>query len=247
MPKQAGIFKMRGTVDDATFYQSPDGLLVRKKSTLSAEKIATDPKFKRTRENNSEFSVAQANNKLIREAFNSIGLNAKDRRTTSRLFAVIMAAKKKDVVNARGFRNMIDGDMQLLKDFEFNTGTSISSVVKIPVDSAIDRMTGELTLDLPAYVPEELIIAPPTATHLKMVLAGAELDFANNQYEIVAQASTFIPWTNVETPALSLTAMLPAASVKPLFLAMGVEFYQEVSGQKYPLKDGGSNALKIDS
>jgi hypothetical protein len=36
-----------------------------------------------------------------------------------------------------------------------------------------------------------------------------------------------------------------AASTKPLFLALGVEFYQEVNGQMYPLKNGAYNPLAL--
>ena len=36
-----------------------------------------------------------------------------------------------------------------------------------------------------------------------------------------------------------------ANSTKPLFLALGVEFYQEINGQMYPLKNGAFNPLSI--
>lgn len=41
-----------------------------------------------------------------------------------------------------------------------------------------------------------------------------------------------------------------AASTKPLFLALGVEFYQQINGTMYPLKNGAFNPLsvaKVDS
>jgi hypothetical protein len=34
-------------------------------------------------------------------------------------------------------------------------------------------------------------------------------------------------------------------SAFPLFLVLGIEFYQEVNGEEHPLKNGSSNALSI--
>jgi hypothetical protein len=41
-----------------------------------------------------------------------------------------------------------------------------------------------------------------------------------------------------------LNAVTPN-SVSPLFLALGVEFFQEVNGQMYPLKNGTYNPLAL--
>ena len=47
------------------------------------------------------------------------------------------------------------------------------------------------------------------------------------------------------TVAIAQTNQVTAASTKPLFLALGIEFYQEVNGQMYPLKNGAFNPLSI--
>ncbi len=39
--------------------------------------------------------------------------------------------------------------------------------------------------------------------------------------------------------------MVTADSAKPLFRALGVEYYQEVNGQMYPLKNGSFNPLAL--
>jgi hypothetical protein len=38
---------------------------------------------------------------------------------------------------------------------------------------------------------------------------------------------------------------LSPGSQLPLFLVLGIEFYQEVNGEEYPLKNGSFNALSI--
>jgi len=44
---------------------------------------------------------------------------------------------------------------------------------------------------------------------------------------------------------INLANAVTAASTHPLFLALGIEFYQEVNGQMYPLKNGAFNALAL--
>jgi len=44
---------------------------------------------------------------------------------------------------------------------------------------------------------------------------------------------------------ITLTNALTAGSTSPLFLVLGVEFYQEVNGTFYPLNSGSYNALAI--
>jgi len=58
MAKQIGPNKFQGRIDNQVFYKSQDGFLVKGKGGASADRIANDPSFARTRENYSEFSAA---------------------------------------------------------------------------------------------------------------------------------------------------------------------------------------------
>jgi hypothetical protein len=46
-------------------------------------------------------------------------------------------------------------------------------------------------------------------------------------------------------PEIVLTQTVTPASTHPLFLAFGIEFYQEVNGNRYALRNGAFNALAI--
>lgn len=52
MAKQSGPIKVRGTVQGLTFYQLEGEYYVRKKSSLDAKRIKTDPAFANTRKEN---------------------------------------------------------------------------------------------------------------------------------------------------------------------------------------------------
>ncbi len=56
MAKQVGITPLEGTLGEYTFFKTQDSYMVRTRSGVSAERIATDPDFQRTRENNAEFA-----------------------------------------------------------------------------------------------------------------------------------------------------------------------------------------------
>jgi len=54
-----------------------------------------------------------------------------------------------------------------------------------------------------------------------------------------------LPWDFAETAVIDLANNVTANSTHPLFLAFGIEFYQDVNGVKYPLKNGAYNALAL--
>lgn len=52
-----------------------------------------------------------------------------------------------------------------------------------------------------------------------------------------------LPYDNAQAAAVNLTAALTANSTLPILQVVGVEFFQEVNGEMYPLKNGAFNAL----
>ncbi|MBA4283855.1 MAG: hypothetical protein C0432_06155, partial [Candidatus Puniceispirillum sp.] len=114
-----------------------------------------------------------------------------------------------------------------------------------PFVGAIDRATGEIKVDLEPFVPANMIAAPSGTTHFKIISAGAEIDFEADTFVEAHSETAILPWDAVATVAITHTNMVTPASIKPLFLALGVEFYQEVNGQMYPLKNGSYNPLAL--
>lgn len=245
MAKQKGIIKLDGTIGGITFYKSQDGYLAREKGGVSADKIANDPNFQRTRENGEEFGRAGKAGKLLRTAIRAMLQNASDSRMVSRLTAEMVKVIQEDVTNARGLRNVIDGEAELLEGFEFNISGKLGTTLYAPFTATIDRVAGTLTASIPAFVPLNMLAAPGGSTHFKIVSAGAEIDFENETFVMDAQATAVLPWDAAATAAINLVNTVTANSTHPLFLALGIEFYQEVNGQMYPLKNGAYNALAL--
>jgi hypothetical protein len=245
MAKQKSIIKLDGTIGGITFYKSQDGYLAREKGGVSGERIATDPNFQRTRENGAEFGRAGKAGKLLRNAIRGLLQNSSDSRMVSRLTTEMVKVIQEDAVNPRGLRNVIDGEAELLEGFEFNISGKLGTTLYAPYTSTIDRVTGTLSTSIPSFVPSNMIAAPGGATHFKIVSAGAEIDFEAETFIMDSSESGILPWDTTATAVLTLDNTVTANSTKPLFLALGIVFYQEVNSQMYPLKNGAYNPLAL--
>jgi len=245
MARQKGIIKLKGTIGDITFYKTQDGHLAREKGGIDASRIASDPAFQRTRENGSEFGRAGKAGKMLRTALRPLLINSADGRMVSRLTQAMMKVIQADLVSERGLRNVIDGEAELLFGFEFNIRGKLGTTLSAPFVATIDRVAGEIKVDLASFIPANMIAAPSGTTHYKIISGGAEIDFEAETYVIATSESAILPWDGTATAPINQVNSVTANSTKPLFLALGVEFYQEINGQMYPLKNGAFNPLSI--
>ena len=245
MAKLTGLIKLEGTIEDLTFYRTSDGYIARKNLPISAERIATDPAFIRTRENMAEFSRAGKGSKLLREAFYVQLKAASDKRTTSRLTKELMRVVKADAVNGRGLRNLVDGEKTLLEGFEFNATAKLGTTFFADYTPVINRVSGEATITVPAFVPVNSIVAPAGATHFRINSAAASFDFEADTYEVDSASSAALPLDGTATSPLTLTSSLAANSTGAILMVLGVEFFQVVNGTNYVLSNGAFNALTI--
>lgn len=245
MAEQRGLIKLKGTMGDITFYRTKEGYAAREKGGVDGSRIATDPAFQRTRENGAEFGRAGKAGKVLRTAFRPLLIHAKDKRMVGRLTKEMVLVIQADTINERGKRNVIDGEAELLNGFEFNALGTLGTSLFAPYQSSIDRIAGELTVDFEPFVPSNMVAAPPGTTHFKIISGGAAIDFENETYEAAISETAILPWTGASTLAISLVNSVSANSTHPLFLTLGITYYQEVNGFMYPMKNGSFNPLSI--
>jgi len=245
MGRQDSVIQLTGSVGNLSFYKSKDGYLARKKSGVTAERVKSDPKFARTRENMAEFTRSGQATKLLRTAFRSLLENMADGRVTGRLTREMMRVIQADQVNLRGQRNVNDGEAALMEGFEFNESGKLLKTFFAPFTATVDRAAGILLVDIPAFVPANMISWPEGATHIRLKAGGAAIDFAAASYAVTTSESAEIALGQQLQEALQLSHAVPAASASPLFLVFGIEFLQFVNGVQYPLKNGTFNAMAI--
>lgn len=245
MAKQKGIIKLKGTIGDITFYKTQDGYLAREKGGVDASRIANDPNFQRTRENGEEFGTAGKAGKMLRNSMRALLQNVADGRMVGRLTQEMVKVIQADITSVRGKRNVIDGEAELLEGFEFNIGSKLGTTLYAPFTAVIDRVAGTLIVNVPSFIPINMVAGPGGCTHFKLTSAGAAVDFENETFEVDTNETAQLPWDNIATAVINLANAVTANNTHPLFLALGIEFYQEVNGVKYSLKNGAFNALSL--
>jgi hypothetical protein len=245
MAKQRGVFKAEGLLDEFSFYKSVNGFMLRQKGGVSGDRIATDPAFERTRENQQEFGRAGRAGKILRNALRPILLHSKDRLLVSRMLREMMKVVKADAVSDRGQRNVLDGELELLEGFEFNEGGKLTQTLFAPFTTTVDRPSGSLSIQIPSFVPANMITAPGEATHYRIASAGGEIDFETGINSIATNNTNDVAIGSDASAAINHVFTVGAGSTLPLFLVLGISFSQQVNGKQYPLKSGNFNALRI--
>ncbi len=245
MARQESVIKFNGQMGGMSFYKTKAGFLVRTKGGVSATRIKNDPAFERTRENGAEFGRAGAAAKLLRTSLRVLLMHSADGRMSSRLTRSMVQVVRADSASPRGLRQVSPAAVGMLQGFEFNQDGKLSRTLFAPYTTGLDRVAGNIWVEIPAFVPGNRIAAPQGATHVKLVAAGVEVDFTTGQYGVNTSESALLELGSQNQPALQLDNAVTPGSDKPLFLAFGIEFYQEVNGQWYPLKNGAFNALSL--
>jgi hypothetical protein len=245
MARQKGIIKLKGTIGDISFYKTQDGHLAREKGGVDASRIASDPAFVRTRENGEEFGASAASGKLLRDAFRSMMMSASDNRVTSRLTKVMSDVKNFDIASVRGKRLVVNGigtpgGKALMKGFNFNKRSILGGVLFKPF--TVDGPTGEVNIN--NLVPINDIAFPTGATHVSLKTAFADIDFGGSLFDVQISATMNLPIDGTSTNVVLSPPAVPAGAGVKFYLIM-IEFFQEVNGVQYSLKNGAYNALCV--
>lgn len=245
MAKQTGLLKIKGTLDNVTFYKSKDGHIAKMKTSLDGERIKNDPSFARTRENGSEFGSIATSGKLFRDSLRNITVNVTDNKLLTRVTQVMAKIKNLDTTSIRGARNVGVGIANAtakaqLKGFEFNSGSFLASILYKPY--VLVPATGVITIA--GLTPANDIVFPAGATHVSLTGGYANLNFATG---VVDFKMTNVLNLAISAPSTAVTltpTAVPAGTGTKIYL-LKIEFFQLVNGVQYSLKNGSYNALRI--
>ncbi len=242
MAKQTGVITLKGPVGRLSFYKTRDGYLAREKGGVEKARIMNDPRFARTRENIREFTDNASSSKLFRDALRPVISKIGDKRLNLRITQALMKVLKSDEVNVRGDRRVKEGDWNLVKDMEMNSGSSLGSTLFFELQFNDSAAAWEVIL--PAFTPQDMIAVPGGATHYKISATGVGIDFDSGSRSLTGSAS---PVLSVLDPALSQTLTVDKAQLSGSHFAfvLSVEFIQIVNGVEYAINNGAHNAAKV--
>ena len=244
MARQESIILLRGPVGNLSFYKMNGEYFARKKSGVSGERIKSEPAYARTRENIAEFGQASTSSKLLRRAFRELVRTMADSRVTGRLTAAMLRVVKSDEVNLPGQRRVSDGKTALLKGFEFNKHCKLHERFRGPFSTSMDCATGAMSIEIPAFTPTTMILAPPGATHFRLVARGAAIAFDGENYSVATSESSEIPINQTPQQPLKLSLSV-SVSRHPMFLVLGMEFLQSIKNGTYSSLGKNTNAMAI--
>ena len=245
MAQQEGLIKLKGRIGDLTFFKTRNGFQAREKKGVDPKRIANDPSFQRTRENGAEFGRACTAGKVLRNVFKPLTAQLKDSGMSNRMMKELLKVIQADAVNERGLRQVLDDETEMLTGFEFNLNGSVASTISAPYAASIDRAEGTAKVSFLGFSAVDLIAKPLGATHFKLKLAVAAIDFESSFYEIDSQETATFLLSNKALDPIELKGAISPASTHPIFLLLGINFYQQVNGIDYALSNGTYNGLRI--
>ena len=243
MARQASFIKLKGRVGDLTFYKSGGEYLARTKGGVEGDRIRTDPRFERTRENGREFLRAVKAGKLLRDGFGEHIFLTADKGMSGRLTATLSKVVKSDPVSARGDRTVMGGNLGLIGGFEFNGGANLESIFFGRYTAQI--ASGEARVAIEAFNPALNIRKPEGATHAQLVMVTGSFNFDALASAVVHADSAPFALSEGSQAAVTLSAELPEVEQGTGIAMLGLAFWQEVNGQLYKLNNGAKNALRI--
>ena len=244
MGMQESLIQLKGRVGNVTFYKKKDGYAARKASGVDGNKVRNHPSYARTRENMAEFQQVMKTTKMFRAAFAEDIKVMADSRLTQRLSSLLHKLLRQDTVNGRGSRKILPATTVALEGFEFNQAASLTVALKIPFTPVLNRSTGSLSVDVPAFSPKQLVAKPDGATHFILTATAAELDITEQKFMSKTAQSPPIAVEEVQHDAISLANSIPG-STKPLLLAFGISFVQIINGISYPLKTSQHAVMQV--
>jgi hypothetical protein len=244
MAKQLSPFKIQGTIGNITYYKSGNEYYARQKASSSKSRVMKDPSFQGFRNQMAEFGRVARANKLLRTTFRNYLGPFTGVKLLTRLTQLMSQILQSDETTDRGNRTVMNGSLDYLKDFEFNQLNSIRDSLGYLLKTGIDRNSGKCWMDIPQLNPLNLKKVPPRATHFKVSLAAASLDFDANSSFLEEDASGILPLKAVVAPMKLFTRLKPAAN-NVIILVIAIDFFAEAGEKMNPAAAGKYNAVGI--
>lgn len=260
MSKQSSLITFTGKMGGISFYKTKDGShLARQAGGVTRERIMSDPRFERTRENMGEFAGMIRAVSSFTQMLNVVK-NFKDSTLRGKLSKVL----RNIMVQSDGLRGQrsitLSKGRDLFKDMELNTNQfGASFVAKVKPTHTAERT--KATIALTNLDVNQVITPPLNATHFTLVqLVGVVSDMVFDPVTKVYKAvdvehntlnevssTDYLPVRNSEPIAITLETTLdtaaPLTDSVTVVQCLGIIFYTKTGTAYYPLNQG--NAMKI--
>ena len=224
MARVHSLIKISGSLGDLTYFMREGKCFVRQRTSVDREQMATDPRFKRTREVMAEFGRAGKAGKLIRTALSDYFIHPPDARLSGRLTAELFKVIRGDQLSPVGSRTVSDGDIHVLEGFSFYK----KGLNGVYCEPSIDRQAGRILTKIIVNSHCHWRRMPASATHTRVAMIAVELDFEKNLFVTKSHMSSPLPFVSSGTELELLNMVTPHGKL-PLLLLVRTELLS-VSG-----------------
>jgi len=237
MARITSLIKFQGTLDGVTIDANGFAKMAAKSRTISSS---------RTKENNSEFTTAAKQGKVIRDALRV--LNVGDRYLSSRMFAAVRSGVALDETNERGKRILSNNEAKtVLKGFELNGNANFLSVAPIKINFTAGAT--ETAIDIKNLTDGDVtlkdLISPDGTTHAAAIAMAAIIDISP---EVLQVKDIIVVQSEIATrlePIVLTPLVYEAPTTEIVVIALAIKFYQQVSGEFYDLQNGAYDVARI--
>ena len=187
MAKVIAPFKVKGTIDDLSFYIASNENLVRQKgnSGITKEQFAKNPIFNRIRQQSSEFGSCSQKSKVFRLLAKEFYDKAKEVSFAGRVNKLLFEILQEDVTNKIGERKVENGLQipeleEILVHFEGNILRPLKNVLKKKATFDWKQNKSNLTsinVEKDIYWPE------PEANQIHLQVAIANWNCKDDKFE----------------------------------------------------------------
>ncbi len=233
-----GIIQLTGSFGGLSFYQTRNGVIrVRTTGGFKGEHIKTRPNYQRTRENALEFKHVVAVGSFLRLTLQAYLRPMHIPYGHNSVVQLFHRIKNLDTVHIRGARRVALGlqteeGRALMDGFEFDPRHAVEDYFR--VGYTLYPEVGQLVL---AGFDSNQVHFPQGATRVEVRFILFRMDF--EMAEASALSHSNLSFGRNETiPPTTLSVSLPEGSGMLIGL-IGIGYYQEISGQDYPLQERG--------
>jgi hypothetical protein len=216
--------KLSGKLGSFVYYQYNGKTCVRKApGPIDREKLRNDPKLAYMRKNSAEFGRAGKAVKLVREIIQSHIGRISDQTVNNRLQQEMMAVVKSDMLNEWGNRNVMDGNLEFLRDFQFVNSKHVS---KWKVDGDhFDHATGkfQVTVSIGRFLLQLLKGAGNYHCTVYCIVMAVDFNTEQHNSTMVEESNCELPYEGFNT--ITLSGELQAKPGDVVLIATGIEFF----------------------
>ena len=152
MAQIKNFMQTTGSMANVSMYtlQGHDKIIIRIKGGPNKYQIKTKPQFEQVRRNNAEWKGCTRMGSQIRGAFQVMN-SLEDYPVSGALNAICKQIQKMDTESEHGKRALLlSKNKEMLLGFSFSRKQVLESVLRVPIESAIDSASGKAQITIPA-------------------------------------------------------------------------------------------------